>query len=67
MVWKREPVLVMGAIQAIIGLLVAFGLELTVEQVGAILVFGAAVLSIATRRYVAPTVTPRPHPDPEPA
>lgn len=59
MILKREPVLVMGAIQATLGLLVAFGLHLTSEQIGALLATGAAVLSLATRRHVAPTATPR--------
>ena len=71
MLWKREPVLLMGAVQAFIGLLVAFGLHLSVEQVGALVTATGAVLSVVTRRYVAPmphtAAAPTPVPAPAPA
>jgi hypothetical protein len=50
----REPVLIMGAIQAGLALAVSFGLSLTAEQTGAVLAFSAAVLAVITRRQVTP-------------
>lgn len=60
MIFKREPVLVLGTIQATLGLLVAFGLHLTPEQIGALLATSAAVLSLMARRRVAPTASAQP-------
>lgn len=54
MIWKREPALILGAVQAIIALAVSFGLGLTVEQTGAILAATAAVLAVITRSRVSP-------------
>lgn len=52
--WGREPALIIGAIQALLALVVAFGLDLSVEQTGAILAASAAVLAVITRRSVSP-------------
>jgi hypothetical protein len=54
MIWKREPALVIGAVQAIIALAVAFGLGLSAEQTGAILAASAAILALVTRSQVRP-------------
>jgi hypothetical protein len=51
---KHEPVLILGAIQTAVALVVAFGLDLTAEQVGAVVAFSAAVLSVVARRKVTP-------------
>lgn len=51
---KSEPALVMGLVQALVVLLVSFGLQLTTAQTAAILAFTAAVLSIVTRKMVTP-------------
>jgi len=67
MIWKREPVLLMGVIQTALGLLIAFGLHLSVEQIGALLATTAAVLSFLTRRLVEPTATTATIPAPQPA
>lgn len=56
---RREPALVTGAASAIIALLVAFGLNLTGEQTGAIMALVTAVLAFVTRAKVTPA--PRPH------
>lgn len=53
--WNREPALVMGAIQAAIALAVSFGLDLSPEQIGALLAFSAAVLSLVVRAKVTPS------------
>ena len=50
-----EPVLVSGVVEALIVLLVAFGLDLTVEQTGAILGFVAVATSFAARAFVSPS------------
>lgn len=53
---RREPALVTGLVSAGIALLVAFGLELTGEQTGAIMAVVVAVLAVVTRSQVTPTV-----------
>lgn len=62
MLWKREPALFYGLINAVIALVVSFGLELQPDQIGAILAVTSAVLALATRRQVGkpvePTITP---------
>lgn len=59
---KREPVAIVNAIiaviEAAIALLVAFGLDLTKEQVGAIMAFVAAVGGFMGTLIVRPRVTP---------
>lgn len=49
---NQYPVLIQGAIQSGITFAVAFGLKLTVAQIGAILMVSAAVLSIITHKVV---------------
>lgn len=51
---KAEPAMVMAAVQAALSLGVSFGLQLTVEQAGAIMAFSAAVLGLVVRRMVSP-------------
>jgi hypothetical protein len=51
---KGEPVLVMGTIQAGLGLGLAFGLHVSADQIAAILVFSAAALSLVVRQKVTP-------------
>lgn len=57
---RREPALLMAAIQSALALVLAFGIELTVEQAGAILAVSAAILGLVTRSQVSPHV-----PEPE--
>ena len=52
---KAEPALIAGALQALLALLLAFGVPMTDEQVGAILALSAAVLAIVVRQRVTPT------------
>jgi len=61
MIWKREPALFYGLVNAIIALVVSFGLQLKADQIGAILAVTSAVLALVTRRQVgkpAPQITP---------
>lgn len=51
---RNEPVLVTGFVTALLGLLVAFGFELSDEQVGAILALVGSVLAIVARKKVTP-------------
>lgn len=53
-VWGREPVLYLALVQAALALVAGFGLELTPEQVGAIMAFSAAVLGFVARQQVTP-------------
>lgn len=43
---SREPVLLIGALTALFGVLLAFGLNLTEEQIGAIVIFVGAVMAL---------------------
>lgn len=51
---RNEPALVIGAVQAILALVIAFGFDLSNEQVGAILAVTAALLALVTRSRVTP-------------
>ncbi len=46
--------MVMATVQAGLALGVSFGLKLTVEQVGSIMAFSAAVLGLVVRQMVSP-------------
>lgn len=52
---QKEPALVAGAVQALLGLLLAFGVKLSQEQVGAIMACTAALLALLVRGKVTPT------------
>lgn len=52
---KNEPALVVGVVAALAACLMAFGLPLTAEQVGAVLALVNAVLAILLRKVVTPT------------
>jgi len=57
--WLRGRVpLVMAAVQALIALLIVFGLSLTSDQTAAIMAFVAAVLAVVTYTQVTPKATP---------
>lgn len=51
----REPVLVLAVVQAVLGLLVAFGFDVSGEQVAAIMAVSAAILGFVARSRVTPT------------
>lgn len=53
-VFGREPVLWLSAVQSGIALGVAFGLDLSAEQVGALVAFTGTVLSLIARSLVTP-------------
>lgn len=50
-----EPVLCQGLVQAVIAMLVGFGLGWTADQVALVLAFTATVLAVAARAMVTPT------------
>ena len=54
--FNREPVMIMAAVQAGLALAMGFGLSITLEQMGLILGFSAAVLALITRQQVTPFV-----------
>ena len=54
-VLRNEPVLIQGLVQAVLGLFLAFGVEISNEQVGAIMALTAVILAILTRMFVTPT------------
>jgi hypothetical protein len=53
---RREPAVVVGFVGALIGLFLAFGIDLTNEQTGAIMATVVAGLAFVTRSQVTPTV-----------
>ena len=53
-VLKNEPVLITGLVTTVLALLLAFGVNLSQEQVGSIMAVVAAVVSILTRALVTP-------------
>jgi hypothetical protein len=55
MIWKREPVLFLAVVQAVVALVASFGLDLTTEQVGAITATAAALLGLLARSRVTPS------------
>jgi hypothetical protein len=58
MIWKREPAMILGVVQAIVALAISFGFGLSAEQTGAILAVTAAVLALVTRSQVTPVARP---------
>jgi hypothetical protein len=54
MIFGREPVLVLAAVQALVALAVGFGLPLSAEQVALIVAATAAVLGFIARQQVTP-------------
>jgi hypothetical protein len=55
---KGQPVYTMGLIQAAIALGTSFGLNWTGEQIGAVMIFSAALLSFVLQRAVTPLSAP---------
>jgi hypothetical protein len=53
---KKEPAMVIAALQACIALGAAFGLKLSADQLGAVTAACAAVLGLVTRSMVSPCV-----------
>jgi hypothetical protein len=52
--WGREPAMFVAVVQTILALGVAFGLNLTAVQTGAILAATSALLGLVTRSQVTP-------------
>jgi hypothetical protein len=55
---SAEPVVAVTLVQSVITLVVAFGLKLTPEQIGGILLVTNAILNIIARQGVTPTSAP---------
>ena len=53
-IWGREPAMVLALVQAMIALVVAFGLNLAPDKIGAILAVTAVILGLVTRSQVSP-------------
>ena len=52
--WSHEPPMLLALVQAVIALVVAFGLNLAPDQIGAIVAVTAVVLGLITRSRVSP-------------
>ena len=57
---RNEPALLTAVIQAVIAVAVSFGLDLSTEQVGALLALSAAVAALFLRQRVSPTAADQP-------
>ena len=55
--WDREPAAFLGIVASAIALVSAFGLNLTGDQVGAIMGFTSMVVAFITRSKVSPVDT----------
>lgn len=55
----REPVLILAAVEALVALLVAFGVDVSTGQKAAVVAFLGAVLTLVTRSTVTPVEDPR--------
>lgn len=53
--FNREPAVILGLLAAVIALLLAFGVELSKEQQGAITAVVVALLAFVTRSKVSPS------------
>jgi hypothetical protein len=53
-IWGREPAMILALVQAVIALVVAFGLNLAPDQIGALLALTAVILGLITRSRVSP-------------
>lgn len=51
---RTEPALVAGLVQAVLALLLAFGVPMSEAQTGAILALSAAILALLVRSRVTP-------------
>jgi hypothetical protein len=52
---KNEPVLIQSLVQAILGLFLAFGVNISNEQTGSIMAVVAVILAIIARMFTVPT------------
>jgi len=67
MIWRREPVLIQGAVIGVLNLVSSFGwLPLTPAQMGAVNTALAGVLALVTRQVVTPVGRPPKAGPPEP-
>lgn len=58
--WNREPVLVIGFVEAILALVAAFGLDLSAEQIAGIVAVTSTGLALFGRSKVSPLPPPPP-------
>jgi hypothetical protein len=56
--WSTEPALIVGVVEAVLVLLVAFGVPLTTEQRVAVLGVTSAVLAVAGSLLIRSQVSP---------
>lgn len=63
---RNEPALLSGLVQAVLGVLLAFGVDLSNEQVGSIMAATAVILAIVVRMLVTPTAAQPPMVPPPP-
>jgi hypothetical protein len=52
--WFAEPTMILAVIQSFVALFISFGLDLSNQQVGAIMAAAAALLGLLARSRVTP-------------
>ena len=52
--FTKDPVLVMGVVQAVLALVISFGVGLSADQVGTVTAVSAALLALLARSKVSP-------------
>lgn len=52
--WGREPAMILALVQAIFAVAIAFGFELTEEQLAGLVALVAVLLGVITRTRVTP-------------
>lgn len=57
--FTQEPALVYGLVNSVIALVASFGLDLSADQIGAVLAVTSALLALATRQAVTPVGDPK--------
>jgi hypothetical protein len=55
--WGRQPVLVLSFVQAVLALIMGFGVHLTGEQVALVMAFMVSLLGLLTQTQVIPVAT----------
>jgi hypothetical protein len=66
-VLRNEPVLIVGLVEVVLGMFLAFGVDLTNEQVGSIMALTSIILAILVRMFVTPVApVPPTHPTGDP-
>jgi hypothetical protein len=57
--FNREPIVILAVVDALVGLVVAFGVDIDTGQKVAVMTFLSAVLAVVGRSQVTPVADPK--------